>query len=135
MSSNYTTDQETDGSITDQLASKTVPVPITVPEPVEQEARERLEEARENGRAPDFDNERDQLDAFLLDYLQPDPEFLTRDVVHEDYDEPLTHAVYTCLTEEDYEEAVAVADAAEDIGSVQEFVREAVRSSLSGDSR
>ncbi|WP_226005025.1 hypothetical protein [Natrinema salinisoli] len=131
MSTNESHGNETDGSPRNQPARTTVPVPVTVPESVEHAARERHERAKQQEHTFDLSDERLQLEDYLRDYVAIEPQFLTRDVTHTEYGEPLTRALYTCVTEDQYEAIVDAVNVSEDAANVQEFVRNAVSKSLS----
>ena len=121
----------------DAVPEKTVHFPVTVPEDIEDIARERLEFAQEQLESGDEKyeflletSEQQRLTEYILDHYSLEPQFLTRDVVSEDIGEPLTHAVYSCITEEQYSAIVDQVETLDDVDTVQEFVREAALEAL-----
>lgn len=126
----HTTIQKSDGSYIEVPEPKTVAVPVTVPEDVEQTARGRHELDAAQGHNFDFDDPELQLEAYLRDYIDVEPVFLTRHVEHPEYNTPLTHALYSCVSEAHYEMIKAEVDTRPDVTNIQEFVRKAVLDAL-----
>lgn len=112
--------EDSDFDIQTDLPRRTEHLPVTVTEEIEERARERHQKGIENGLVV-------SLEDYLLDHIDLDFQFLTRDVVNEKYGEPVTHAIHSMVTEEQYEEIV---EASSEEGSVEAFVREAVLNEL-----
>lgn len=109
------------GGDADDVRAHTEQFPVTIPENIEEMARERYQAAREEGTNA-------SLKDYLLDYIDLDYRLLVSDVADDLDGEPATHAIHSSVSRGQYRQLLEeIDDGGEEIGT---FVREAVLNEL-----